>query len=401
MTTVIDDNNIDALNDLLAIARQKRDRDLYLQLLVLKSQSQHFQDTEHQQLIFDGIRSARIRLQLPEIPASSKISPGLSLKDLSKKIFQKTLNRDTVIKCTDITKSYRRGTFKLHIEDFQIQAGSITGLVGENGNGKSTLLKIMAGKLSTDKGSVVYPTLMERSTHWQSIKSKIGYLPQDIKSLPGKVKDSLRLNATIHGLRGKEIDFEIDYITTRLGIDHLNDFSWRELSGGYKLRFALASILLTKPAIMLLDEPLANLDILSQNILLNDLKGLSKSLENPIAIVISSQLLEEVEAIADDMLVISNGKAIYQGPTAGIAKDDDFKLFELKCPLNKFELKELLMELGLIKIDQTALSFIVTTPRQIGINELMAYFSARRVPVTSLADISNSTKRFFYKDNNS
>ena len=315
-----------------------------------------------------------------------------------KRVFPDGLKRDTVFECKDVTKRYKKSRFLLETGRLQIQAGTITGVVGKNGSGKSTLLQIMAGTLAHDKGSLWYPAIDGSNTHWLKIKPQVRYLPQELPRISGKVIDSIRLNAVLHGLTGKQIDAEVDYIVTRLGIDEYREAYWSELPGGVKLKFSLARIMVCKPKLMLLDEPLANLDIGAQTSLLEDLKNLARSLLNPVAIVMSSQHLKELEAVADEMIMQEYGKITYWGSTADIGRSRQFNSFEVGSPLTEAELKERLSGLEYVRMEKTSSSYILTTSKAVAFKDLIQYFVSRDIPVTFMDDVSNSTKRFFFKD---
>jgi len=305
------------------------------------------------------------------------------------------------ITCKGISKQYKKSGFRLDINDISFKAGEITGLVGENGNGKSTLLRILAGELAPDAGELLYPSIQDnpKKYDWLNIKSQVAYLPQELRGINGSVIDSLRLYAALHGRLGKDNDFEVDYIVTRLGLDDMVNARWAELSGGFKLKFALARLLVCKPKIMILDEPLANLDINAQNILLNDLKSLSQSIDNPLSIIISTQHLEVVESVADKMAILTHGKIVYSGLTTSIGLGRTENTFELRSPLSKTELIKKLEGFNYIKLESTGMSYIITTPAKVAINDLMQRCVDTNIEVKMICDMSNSTKKILLHTN--
>ena len=294
-----------------------------------------------------------------------------------------------------VKKGYKKFGFKLEIDHLQVHAGSITGLVGKNGAGKSTLLKMLSGILAPDEGSVSFPYTGKDKNDWGLIKQQVKYLPQDLAEMRGRAINTIRLNAVLAGIDEKEIDFEVDYILARLGIDQLKNARWAELSGGYRLKFALAGVLICKPRLMLLDEPLAFLDIASQVVLLNDLVSISRSISHPIAIVLSSQLLEEVEAVADNMIVLGDGGIAYAGPTSGIGSNRKVNTFKIRSSLNEAELRARLSGLGYQELVSTSLAFTLSTPMHITMKELMSYILEKNIPVIDITDESVSTKSIF------
>src|SRR5262249_22653411 len=89
------------------------------------------------------------------------------------------------------------------------------------------------------------------------------------------------------------------------------DATWDEISGGYKTRFEIVRALLSKPDLLILDEPLAYLDILNQQVVLRQLRQLASNRARPIGIIITSQQLYEIEAIADRLLVLEGGNILF------------------------------------------------------------------------------------------
>ncbi len=133
---------------------------------------------------------------------------------------------------------------------------------------------------------------------WIKIKNQIAYVKQEIPKWHGSLRENLHFDS-IHGIKGLQNKKDVDFILHRLGLIEYQNREWNELSGGFKLRFTLAKALVWKPSLIILDEPLANLDIHAQILVLNDLRDLANSSKYPVSIVISSQHLHEVEHIAN------------------------------------------------------------------------------------------------------
>ena len=160
----------------------------------------------------------------------------------------------TVIKASDISKKYNSTGFKLILPELTLKHGQITIVVGENATGKSTLLRMLAGDLAIGKGKLQYPEFHNGKftlNYWGKIKRQIAYIPQELPKWTGNLKDHLHYEAAIHNIKGRRNDVRIDYIIDRLGLyQHLNK-KWKQLSGGYKLRFSLAKALIWRPQLLL------------------------------------------------------------------------------------------------------------------------------------------------------
>jgi len=223
--------------------------------------------------------------------------------------------KETLYQGVNIVKHYPRSNFTLDIPKVTLEPNSITGVVGENGNGKTTLLNIIAGNLApTSKdASTYFGQTPETADDWTLVKNKIAFIPQRIPRWYGSLIQNLQLKAAIEKIPAAEIDTELDKILHFLGLTEHAHLKWSEISTGYRLRFELARILIGKPQLLVLDEPIANLDINAQQQFLSDLKELAQAKDYPIAIILSSQQLHEIETIATQMVFIKKGKAVFSG----------------------------------------------------------------------------------------
>ena len=298
----------------------------------------------------------------------------------------------------NIEKTYRKSKFRFHLEQLEIRLGEITGLVGKNATGKTTLLRILAGDLAKDKGELFYPYFSDESRlDWWTIKKQIAYVPQELPTWQGSLIENLKYEATMRGVKGKENEKAIKYILQRLGLATHIEKSWEELSGGYKLRFALAKALVWKPQFLIIDEPLANLDVKTQVIVLKDLQNLAKSLYHPIAMLISSQHLHEIEAIADQLLFMRGGKLENLGKTLDFRKERNQNVFEFNCPLTYSELIQVIEGFPYQKIIFTGFNFILTSNTNCKSYDLIAYLAKKDIPLLHFRDISQSIKTKFYE----
>ena len=173
--------------------------------------------------------------------------------------------------------------------------------------------------------------------------------------------------------------------------------SWNQISSGLKTRFALANVLARNPKLVVLDEPLANLDINAQISFLQDLRDLANSATYPIAAIISSQHLHVVEDIADNIIFLKNGKAIYNGEASRIGEDRIENSFELRVNLGKEQLSNLLenAEIEFLRIEGEYRYFIVNTRKSVSSSMLLGTLLNNDITIESFHDISRSTRRLF------
>ncbi len=341
------------------------------------------------------------QLHMMEVPfknnfadAEEAVRSPTIIRSIETAWLQKRKPRETVFTCTGISKRYPRSNFELKDISLSLKAGEITGLVGENANGKSTLLKIIAGEMAPDKGSLSYGSIEnEQPFNWGHIKNKIAYLPQELVKFAGSVKKMLQYSAALHGIYGAQNDYEVRYIINRLGLTKYENANWDDLSGGYKLRFALAKTLVWKPKLLVLDEPLANLDINTQIKVLNDLRNLCQSIKDPIAVILSSQNIEEVEAVSDNMVVLINGEMRYNNTVARIGEDRKENLYEFKTTQDRDELDKAMQGLDFLGLDYNGFSYFIKVPLSFKENDFLKYCTDHDIGITYFNNIGISTKK--------
>jgi ABC-2 type transport system ATP-binding protein len=324
---------------------------------------------------------------------------GESLFKLNEERYNlKQLVKETncVFKCSNIQKTYKKTEFVLKDVSLEINEGEITGVVGMNGYGKSTLLKIIAGELMPDAGDWSYGTLNNNASakNWPLIKSRIGYLQQDIPVLKGNIKKSLRISASLHGLKGAKNEDQVNYIISRLGLSEYENALWKDLSGGFRLRCALAKVLVCRPRLLVLDEPLANLDINTQMLVLSDLRKMTDIPGNKMSVIISSQNIDEVEAVSDRMIVLNKGKIVHNAPSATIGFNRTENVFELRTPIAGAELKEKLNMLKYIRLTHNEFYYILSLPLAVTKQEFLKYCAENEIELDYFNDISSSVKKF-------
>lgn len=296
-----------------------------------------------------------------------------------------------------IRKKYKS---RLHNFEFQpislkLEAGKIIGLVGENGNGKTTLLRMICGDLAPDEGDISYHFNGLEYKDWLSIKKRIAFIPQRIEKWHGSAENQLSFEAAIKNFNGVENSEKVEFILHRMGLSNFRELKWTQLSSGYKLRFEIALKLVWDPRVLILDEPLANLDLQAQELLLQDLRNLANSLRNPLSIILSSQQLHEVETIADQIIFLKNGKAVFNGPLSDFEKLDQTQTFEINGKFSYLQLQELLKDWKELKIEQSASSFLINCSAENKKEDLLQRLLDASLEVDYFRNISRSTKKLF------
>ncbi len=287
----------------------------------------------------------------------------------------------------EIEKQYTASSFKLYPISFKIHTGKIIGVVGENGNGKTTLLGCLSGMLSITAGSIIYKDIAQSG--YYAVKHKVAFIPQRIPEWYGLLKDNLNFSASIAGLFDAENIRNVNFMMERLGLTKYAHLTWSQISSGYRTRFEIARVLLQKPQLLILDEPLANLDIKAQQTLLMDLKFMTKSQNQPIGVVLSSQQLHEVEKVADTMFFIKNGKCIHQSDSSTNSVD---AVLEIESKVSREALEQALQGNATIQFNG---GIFTLTSSMLSTKEMLMILMENNIEINYSRDITHSTKRYF------
>lgn len=317
------------------------------------------------------------------------------LKDLLDKLHEflsqkEQVPHELIISVKNVTKKYN-ANFTLGPINLSINTGEIIGLVGENGNGKTTLLRSLCKELHPTSGDVFF--LFNYDSDYD-LRTKLVYIPQRTDTWRGSMYENLQFTASCYGYKPEENKLVVDLVTTRLGLRKFRSYKWNGLSSGYKMRFELARMLLRKPKILLIDEPLANLDILAQQTVLEDFKNIANSPFRPIAIVLSSQQLYEVEKTSNQVVFLKNG--LQRNLIEDNSEEKQF-IVEFETAETISVLNEKLAQLHLISLEQNGGTLIATFPSDVTISLFMKTIINEQIDVNYLRNISNSTRRFFVK----
>ena len=300
-------------------------------------------------------------------------------------------NEQSVLRARNILKSYGSKKFSLGPVSVEIKKGQVYGLVGENGNGKTTLLRILAKEISYNEGELNY-SFNQIPKNDYDLRTKLVYIPQRTAKWYGSLKDNLKFVLSNYGISSEENETRVLMMIARLGLWNYKHLKWSELSSGYKMRFELARTLLRKPELLLLDEPLANLDVLAQQVLLEDLKAIANSVNHPIALILSSQQLYEVEKVSDKVIFLKNGQ--YKNNEDGLISDNQL-IIEIDTSNSREDLLETFKNFKLEKLNFNGGVFVAYFAEETELYQVISALGNAKIQITYLRNISNSTRRFF------
>lgn len=189
---------------------------------------------------------------------------------------------------------------------FEIGEGHVYGFLGPNGAGKSTTMNIMTGCLSATKGRVLidgYDIFEEAD----KAKRLIGYLPEQPPLYMNETpREYLKFVGEAKGLKGKELERQIEDVISRTKLDDVKNRMISKLSKGYKQRVGIAQALLGSPKVIILDEPTVGLDPIQ----IIEIRELIRQLGQTHTVILSSHILSEVQAICEKVLIIAKGKLV-------------------------------------------------------------------------------------------
>ena len=298
-----------------------------------------------------------------------------------------------VLVAEEVCKHYALGRFQLGPISLSIKKGQVYGLVGENGNGKTTLLRILARDLSYDSGVVKY-YFTERPKNDYDLRTKLIYIPQRTEKWYGSLKDNLKFTLSSYGIPAEENELRTLLMIARLGLWQYQHLDWNALSSGYKMRFELARTLLRQPEILLLDEPLGNLDVLAQQVILEDLKMIANSVNHPIALILSSQQLFEVEKISDKVIFLRNGQ--YRDNAEATATEEAMPLIvEIDTTNTREELMAVFKAFALEKLNYNGGVYVAYFRPNTEYSAVLEALGKAKIDLTYIRNISASTRRFF------
>jgi ABC-2 type transport system ATP-binding protein len=218
----------------------------------------------------------------------------------------------------NVTKQYDN-QLALNDVSLTIGKGEIVGLLGPNGAGKSTLMKIITCFIPPTKGTVS----VEGYDIWEQsmeVRKRVGYLPEhNPLYLDMYVKEYLGFVAGIHHITGQEASKRINEMIEMTGLGVEMHKKIGALSKGYRQRVGLAQAMIHNPSVLILDEPTSGLD---PNQLI-DIRRLIKDLGNEKTVLLSTHIMQEVEALCDKVIIINKGVVVANDNIENLTKESD------------------------------------------------------------------------------
>jgi ABC-2 type transport system ATP-binding protein len=220
-----------------------------------------------------------------------------------------------MIEVQNLTKYYGSVKAVDHIS-FSVGKGEIVGLLGPNGSGKTTTMRILTGFFPPTEGRAIVAGL-DVETHSLEVRSRIGYLPENVVLYPDMpVRTFLDFCAQVKGVPPLQRRARVDQVIAECGLKEMTKRLIGKLSKGYRQRVGLAQALLYNPEVLILDEPTIGLDPAQ----VVEIRELIKSLQGKTTILLSTHILPEVSLSCQRVVIIDKGRIIAEDTTEGLSR---------------------------------------------------------------------------------
>ena len=213
-----------------------------------------------------------------------------------------------MIEVQNLTKRYAAQVAVSGVS-FSVRQGEIVGFLGPNGAGKTTTMRVLTGFLPPSEGraSVAGYDIVSES---RQARANLGYLPESAALYPEmRVREYLAYRARLEGLAGPGVKRQVDEIIGLCLLEEVADRKVENLSRGYRQRTALAGALVHRPPVLILDEPTVGLDPAQ----IIKIREMIRSLGRERAVLLSTHILPEVDAVCDRVLIIDRGRIVAEG----------------------------------------------------------------------------------------
>jgi len=221
------------------------------------------------------------------------------------------------IECNNLEFSYEKEIEVLKNINFRASGKETIGVIGSNGVGKSTFLRILVGLELEFTGNVNIDGILVEKKNLPAIREKIGYVFQDSENqlFMNTVKDDIAFAPRNYGMSEEEVELRVDKALKMIDIEHLKDKQIWKMSGGEKKMSAIATVLSMSPDIIIMDEPSIALDPKNRRRLIKIINNLE------CLKIIASNDLDLVLDTCDRVILFTDGEIVFDGPTKDILRN--------------------------------------------------------------------------------
>ena len=229
----------------------------------------------------------------------------------------------SAIRIEGLTKKYKD---VLAVDDLSltIEKGELFSLLGVNGAGKSTTIKMLSCLAKAMSGDAYLNNKSIRDEA-SEVKKIIAVSPQETAVAPAlSVKENLELICGVHGFTREKCEESVKRLSALLGLESVMERRAGRLSGGFQRRLSIAMALISEPEILFLDEPTLGLDVIARS----DLWDIIRSLKGTVTIVLTTHYMEEAEALSDRIAIMKDGRLLVSDTAEGIKRLAETDSFE-------------------------------------------------------------------------
>ena len=227
------------------------------------------------------------------------------------------------IETISLTKKYKALTAVDNL-NLQINEGELFALLGTNGAGKTTVIKMLSGLVVPTSGDALVAGCSIISSP-RNIKSMIGVSPQETAVAPNlTTKENLELICGIHGFSKEKTNTRIHALSNQFDLKAILCKKAGKLSGGWQRKLSIAMALVSEPTILFLDEPTLGLDVIARS----ELWDIIRALKGTVTIILTTHYMEEAEALSDRIGIMKNGRLLVTGTVKELTEKTGTNRFE-------------------------------------------------------------------------
>ena len=329
----------------------------------------------------------------PLTASPDKQPPSPAGAQVTRRVASSTPLPGHMVTCENLTWRAGHKTI-LHVDLLNLYPGTVVGVVGPNGAGKTTLLRLLASEISPSEGEIAYTAFSESGLSSGRVRDRLGYVRQIPRRFDGTVARHLSFFASMQGLQGSMKSDQLEFVSERFGLADVMGARWSELAGGYRTRVDLARVVLCSPDLLLLDEPLGPLDHRARDGYLRHLRDLADS-RRQICVVVSSHDLHAIETVADQIIALDRGAAVFDGPPEQIKTVLGHRRYEFRTAASEASIRGATSRLPRAELEGGEGSWTLQLSVDCGARQVLEALIACDEDITYFRDLSNSASALY------
>ncbi|MFT8352021.1 ABC transporter ATP-binding protein [Clostridium saccharoperbutylacetonicum] len=305
---------------------------------------------------------------------------------------------EAILEVKNLIKYYKENKAVNGLE-FNLFKGEILGFLGPNGAGKSTTINILSTILKHDEGEIkFFGSHIKDNKRW--IKAQLGIVPQELAIFEEiSAYKNVEFFTSLYGLSGKELEDAVLEALRMVGLEEKKNSKPITFSGGMKRRLNIACAIAHKPKILILDEPTVGIDPQSRNHILESIKKLR---DTGTTIIYTTHYMEEVEEIADRVVIMDKGKKIAEGTIPELMESyRNTRVYKISISsMKNYNMRfDFLYEIeGIQKVELTENCFSITTIKEIdNLDKIILGLIERNIKISHITSEEGNLEMVFLK----